>query len=607
MSSVRALYVGEGDSACFAHLHAAAPGAATSTAVLMCPPFGWDDTASYRSRRALAAGLASAGHPTLRIDLPATGDSAGLPGDPGLVATWTQSVALAAGRLRELTGCGAVAAFGFGLGGLLAVRAVADGAPIDDLILWGVPARGKTLVRELAAFSKLVQAQIAEDDRVAAELESEAVPEPESPELQDGTLEVSGYVLSAETQAALAAIDLSKEEIPSPASRRALLLDRAGISVDSRLLSHLQDSGLDVEVAPGPSYAAIMDHPQRRRPPVSELETIVGWLAGADAEGTATEGAPPPEQAVELTIGGTVIRERPFTVQRPYGEMTGVLSEPVEAPSADIAAVFLNAGAIRRTGPNRMWVEAARRWAARGVPTMRLDVEAIGDSDGDDGPYEDTGKLYSDHLTEEVIAVLDDLPVKPAGGFLLTGLCSGAFWAFHGAVRDERVTSAVMLNLRAIIWDDGLDPARDARRVKRLLSGSGPSWRKALRGVSLRRLWSLFRFALRSVVTAPVRRAKQRSLARRADAAFTSLHDSGKPSVFVFGRREALYDELEEEGRLDDFARWPNFGLRRVAGTDHQMRPVAAQRRGHAELDAALERILAERSGAAGRATALSR
>jgi hypothetical protein len=104
-----------------------------------------------------------------------------------------------------------------------------------------------------------------------------------------------------------------------------------------------------------------------------------------------------------------------------------------------------------------------------------------------------------------------------------------------------------------------------------------------------------------------VRRAKQRSLARRADAAFATLRDSGKPCVFVFGRREALYDELLDEGRLDDFARWPNFELRRVPGTDHQMRPVAAQKRGHAELDAALERILGERTGAANQAAALSR
>jgi pimeloyl-ACP methyl ester carboxylesterase len=598
MSSVHPLYIGEGAAAAFGQLHTAPPGEGSGTAVLMCSPFGWDDTASYRSRRALAFGLADAGYPTLRFDLPATGEAGGLPTDGDLVGTWTAAVSRAAESLRELTGCRNVTAFGLGLGGLLAVHAVAQGAPIDDLILWGTPARGRTVVRELAAFAKLVQAQIAQDDRVAAELDPSGPPMPADLEPPDGSLEVSGYVLSRETQAALSAIDLSGEAIPDATGRRALLLDRAGISVDSRLRSHLEESGVDVEVAAGPSYSAIMDHPQRRRPPLSELGTIVEWLGRDAAEGTVPEGTVPEElRTLELTVGGTVIRERPFSISRPYGEMTGVLSEPIGPARADFAAVFLNAGAIRRTGPNRMWVEATRRWAARGVPAMRLDVRGIGDSDGDEGAYEDMGELYSENLTVDVISALDGLPVQPAGGFLLSGLCSGSFWALHAAARDARVTSAVMLNLRAAIWDESLDPARDARRVRRLLRRrTGPSFKKAARGVSLSRLWSLLRFAVTSIVTAPVRRAKRRSLVRQADAAFAALRDSGKPCIFVFGQREDLYEELRDEGRLDDFAAWPNFEVRRVPGSDHQMRPLAAQKRGHAELDAALERIIGART-----------
>jgi alpha/beta superfamily hydrolase len=32
-----------------------------------------------------------------------------------------------------------------------------------------------------------------------------------------------------------------------------------------------------------------------------------------------------------------------------------------------------------------MWVEASRRWAALGVATLRIDLEGIGDADGDAG------------------------------------------------------------------------------------------------------------------------------------------------------------------------------------------------------------------------------
>jgi alpha/beta superfamily hydrolase len=39
-----------------------------------------------------------------------------------------------------------------------------------------------------------------------------------------------------------------------------------------------------------------------------------------------------------------------------------------------------------RSGPNRLTTAFARRWACAGVPSLRLDLRGIGDSDGD--PFE---------------------------------------------------------------------------------------------------------------------------------------------------------------------------------------------------------------------------
>src|SRR5256885_12260929 len=62
---------------------------------------------------------------------------------------------------------------------------------------------------------------------------------------------------------------------------------------------------------------------------------------------------------------------------------------------------------FRSIGQGRMWVDAARRLAAAGVPTLRLDLEGIGDADGDGRRFTDMGELYEPRLVSPAIAALD--------------------------------------------------------------------------------------------------------------------------------------------------------------------------------------------------------
>ena len=55
----------------------------------------------------------------------------------------------------------------------------------------------------------------------------------------------------------------------------------------------------------------------------------------------------------------------------------GVLTASVR--KGDTAVVLLNAGAMRRAGPFRLHVHAARRFAALGFPTLRIDQPGIAD------------------------------------------------------------------------------------------------------------------------------------------------------------------------------------------------------------------------------------
>ena len=583
---VRGLYLPTSPAPTFGLFHLAA-GEPQDVSVLICPPFGWEDFCSYRSRLAWAQAFAEAGYAALRIDLPATGDSGGEPDDPGRLDAWTTAIAGAVTWLGESTGCRRNATIGIGLGGLIACRAVAEGAAIDDLVLWAVPARGRTLLRELRAFARLNATEVDASDAIARP----AMPEP--PPLADGSLEVGGFLLGAETVTALESLDLTTLPLPERAGRRVLMLERDGIEVDRRLREHLEGSGAEVIVAPGPGYGTMMAHPQQARPP-GEYATVARWLSEVPAPASPPTPGPAGEvETAELRHGETRIRETPISIEQPSGRLWGVLCEPRDPPVAPFAAILLNAGALRRIGPGRLWVELARDWAARGVPTLRIDLEGLGDSDGDSTRYADTGALYTLDLVDQVIAAMDELEAREIGRrFLLAGLCAGAYWSFHTALRDPRVEATFLLNPRALIWDESLDRERDARKIGGVVRGS--SWRQVLRGeVSPARM----RMILREVVVAPFR-ARAASLIRRnrrreLDRALISLRERGRRVLLVFGGKEPLHEELEREGRLSQLDQWPNMQLELLPGTDHSFRPIRSQHYVHAVLDRALDRELA--------------
>lgn len=574
------------------------------TAVLLCPPFGWEEICSYRSRWEWATHLADAGYPTMRLDMPGTGDSGGSPRDPNLFEAWQRAVCESAEQLRSHTDCTSVAAVGIGLGGLVLWKAICDGAGIDQIVMWSVPARGRSLIRELRAFARLE--------------EGTATPDSDH-QLADGDLLVGGFLLGGKTVAAIEAIDVTSLHPPPNLPRRVLMLDRDGMAVEQRLLSHLVATGAEIRCEPGHGFGAMTAKPHHARAPREVFVTVTSWLdsdtsrvarrqqetASACSQSVRHDATPPAgAQGAEKAAGEMVLDEEVIestvTVPQPFGELFGVLARPARAPQADMCLLLLNAGAIRRVGPNRMWVEAARRWAARGVPTLRLDLEGIGDASGDGERFDDLAELYIDSLVEQVRAAIDVLQARDLGpDFVLCGLCSGAYWSFHGALEDERVVAALLLNPRALYWDPSIETARELRRGM-LRTGS---WRKALGGqVPAARLAEV----AGKVPSAPLvlaRRALSRSRARRTgtDAlalAFDRLRDMHKPVLFLFSGDEPLLEELEHDGYLDRMGAWPNVELQSLPGEDHTLRPIAAQQDAHRALDSAIERLRQSRVAA---------
>ncbi|MEZ5079010.1 MAG: alpha/beta hydrolase [Solirubrobacterales bacterium] len=548
------------------------------SAVVVSPPWGWEEVASYRVRRSWARALAEAGHPTLRLTPPGTGDSAGSPGSPGLVAAWVEAIAAAAGWLRRSTGVGRVALLGLGLGGLVGLEAVAAGAAIDDVVLWAIPLSGRRFARETNAFAAM-QEWTADGDAVL------------QAGLPEGWIEAGGFAMSAATMAELE--DLKPRLGPEAAADRALLLGRDGVAAPDGLVGMLGEAGVETETAAGTGWARMVSHPERAELPATVVDEVHAWLAS----GSATGAEPMPAGAARSALEENGVRESGAILPQPWGDAFGVEARPLGPPDPYLHAVFLNAGAVRHVGPNRMWVETARAWARRGVTSSRVDLEGIGEADGEPSGVLQVGDFYDDRYVAQVRALLDSLAAKnPERRFVLVGLCAGAYWAFRAAVEDERVLGAFLVNAGALRWHPDLLLVREARKGKQALRGR--SWKKVLQGkVGPARVASFARSSLASGLQHLGGSNWQESLSEEIEADLDGLRESETSVWMAFSGSEPLGQEVLQMGLADRLDRWPNLQLEALPGEDHTLRPIAAQRAARDLLDRELEGLIARARG----------
>jgi hypothetical protein len=561
-------------------LHEGAVERCSATAVLLLGPLGWQADCCYRALRAWGTSLANDGHTTARLVLPSTGDSAGDARDPDRMSVWVHAVAGAAGWLRETTGAQRVVAIGIGLGGWLACLAATAGASIDDLVLWAVPSTGRALLRELRGLSQIIASEFAQED--GDDL------------LAPGELLLTGYLLSAQTVRDLEQLSLTEIELPDAQRRRVLMLGRDEFGADRRLHEHFKRAGADVTVAAGSDYGAMMENPQQSEPPVDTVALTSRWLAQAPAVPSARVWTPrvrvPGEgHALEFAHGGVALHEVALRLQGPREDLFAILSEPAEIPRAPVCAVLLGAGALPHTGPNRGWVDLSRRWAAAGVPSVRLDLSGIGEADGDDPDLRSDESFYYSWRTGEVNGVLDQLVARglPAR-FVLGGLCSGSYQALHFALSDQRVAGVLLLNLWAFFWSDELVAER-ARRD--MLAGGLPALRQQASGREIvakaihhgrpDRAWRL------------VSRGTERKQRRKTMEALDTLRDRAIETLLVLGHDEPLHDQFVRQGLLDRLDRWPNLSVKRIPSRDHVFRALWLQRQVYEALTATIDRVLA--------------
>lgn len=409
------LWFGPTDRSLFAFASVPDDGRA-SGAVVLCPPLGLEGVCARRTFATLARALAQRGILALRFDYDGTGDSAGSNDDPDRVAAWVRGVHQAVDFARA-SGASRVAVVGMRLGATLAATALsdaggdADGGLADGLVLWDPCASGRSYLRAQRALHFF---SLDQSDR------------------GDGSVEVPGLVFSADTVAALSALDLGT--VRGSLARRVLVLARESQSNGTSTLGRFA-SARPVERRAAHGQERLVDvEPFAAEIPLPDVEAITAWigdiLAGErvdlslrcrdDAVVGVGEAGPIVERVVSLGPLGLF-----GMATEPQGTGTGV---PVGAPTA----IFLNCGVIDHTGPSRLWVDLGRRWAEQGLRSVRCDLSGLGDSPARPGQPFDVGS--APEALEDVLDVAAAVSPEDPSAVVLVGLCSGGYHAIEGAL-----------------------------------------------------------------------------------------------------------------------------------------------------------------------------
>ena len=571
------LFFGGKDTPLFGVLHPSTTRDSSNLGVVLCNPLGYEAMCVHRTYRDLAEKLAARGVPALRFDYHGTGDSSGDASDPGRLRDWLQSLGAAIDALRARTGVRDVGLFGVRFGATLAMQAASERGDVASMALWAPSPSGRAYVRELLAFRLMKQRGET----------------PDPPAWAERGCEVAGFLFDGPTLSDLATVDaFASKARPAP---RILMLPRDDLpGTEEKLARHLESLGAEVRRSEVAGYAATMRDPQETVVPLELVRQVVDWFAVPRSDSRALRVlSGPTESRMTLSIRGRGIQEQLMR----FGEdrrLLGVLSEPPEEapPAGGLALLCLNVGANHHVGPNRMYVTLARELAARGQTVFRFDVGGLGDSLGAPGAH--TTRLYSKDSVQDVKSAMSFLAeTRGVTRFVLMGLCSGAYLAFHTAVEDPRVTGQVLLNPQTFEWKDGDTLELSARRsflgtryyARSLLRRD--VWARTLRGeVDVRGIAAALRSRLQDRAAAGLDALAARARGRsrpgsEIQRAFVELSERGVDTLLVFGANDGGLDVIEKH--LGHNARRMrgrrNFELKIVEGADHTFTPLESQQR----------------------------
>ena len=126
--------------------------------------------------------------------------------------------------------------------------------------------------------------------------------------------------------------------------------------------------------------------------------------------------------------------------------LIGVATQP-DGDSNGLGVVFLNAGFTHHVGPQRMYVDFARRLAQQGYTSLRFDYSGLGDS-----PRRTQATTFDERALDEAVVAIDYLEASfGVSRCVLFGLCWGGDNALRVAAIDPRVLGVVAVDPYSVI------------------------------------------------------------------------------------------------------------------------------------------------------------
>lgn len=507
---------------CFGWLHLPAGGRA-ATGLVLCNPFGNEALCVHRGWRDFAESVTVAcGMPVLRFDYPGTGDSEGDEEDPERFRAWVDSIIAAAEYLRTATGVTRLALCGLRLGATLAAVAAEQLANVDSVILMAPIISGKRYIRELRMQDlSCVKALAGQDAK-------------QSPEEVPG-VGALGFRMYADTVDQLASIDLTERQ-RRPAPR--VLLHDIGVSESlNKLAQYYRGHGASADLQIFPEYDKfLLPDPTFCVPPRLAFDSVLEWL-GAQCGTTAAPSVeilqPPADTRIDFAAG----HEIPVVFGN--GRYVGVICKPRNPNEHAPAVLIMNTAGVHRVGCARHSVLMARRLAAQGITSLRMDVGGVGDSvNHDDAPTIEA--VYARHAVADAIAGVEWLIAARHPEIVMFGVCAGAYVSVHTTLKHPNVVGCMSINLPFFFWGAPTTKARAPSQVY-------------MRSVRNPRKWLLLltgRSDLRRIAVSLIRRWYERSAVRRLLA---DLERRDVRTSLVYGPLDAGLDELPKAGYLGTY------------------------------------------------------